>query len=186
MTPIVLDELDVPEMWQLIIWMSERSRDWVLIGGLMVASFDLEYGHPWRQTNDVDSLFDVRHARRGAIRDHVQELREIGFEFVTGRQGLGHRLARGELVIDILSTEHFPEDPLVSLNPRLETFQTRSAAYQGKRASRRPETDCVRLASQAENAGSIPVTRSPSSGCSSRSCSFSLAANHPTTKCSEA
>jgi len=40
--PIVLDELDVPEMWQLIIWMSERSRDWVLIGGLMVASFDLE------------------------------------------------------------------------------------------------------------------------------------------------
>lgn len=75
--PIVLDELDVPEMWQLIIWMSERSRDWVLIGGLMVASFDLEYGHPWRQTHDVDSLFDVRRARRGAIRDHVQELREI-------------------------------------------------------------------------------------------------------------
>jgi hypothetical protein len=131
--PIVLDELDVPEMWQLIIWMSERSRDWVLIGGLMVASFDLEYGHPWRQTHDVDSLFDVRHARRGAIRDHVQELREIGFEFVTGRQGLGHRLASGELVIDILSTEHFPEDPLVSLDPRLETFQTPGGSQAVKR-----------------------------------------------------
>jgi hypothetical protein len=61
-TPIVLDAIDEPDVWNLIRWMTERSTDWVLIGGLMVATFDLEHGDPWRQTHDIDSLFDVRHA----------------------------------------------------------------------------------------------------------------------------
>ena len=65
--PIVVDEIDEPEVWALLKWMAERSADWVLIGGLMVATFDIEHGHPWRQTHDVDSLFDVRRAARGAI-----------------------------------------------------------------------------------------------------------------------
>ena len=92
---IVVDDIDEPEVWALLKWMAERSSDWVLIGGLMVATFDIEYGHDWRQTHEVDSLFDVRRAASGAIRRHVDELREIGFEFVTARQGLGHRMARG-------------------------------------------------------------------------------------------
>ncbi len=134
---IELDEIDEPEVWALLKWMAERSNDWVLIGGLMVATFDIEYGHDWRQTHDVDSLFDVRRAARGAIRRHVDELREIGFEFVTARQGLGHRMARGDLVLDVLSTDHFPADPLVSLAPRLETFQTPGGAS--------PTKDLVRV-----------------------------------------
>jgi hypothetical protein len=117
--PIVVDEIDDPEVWALLKWMTERSSDWVLIGGLMVATFDIEYGHPWRQTHDVDSLFDVRHAARGAIRRHVEELRRDGFEFVTGHEGIGHRMTRGGLILDVLSTDHFPADPLVSLSPRL-------------------------------------------------------------------
>jgi hypothetical protein len=133
---IELDEIDEPEVWALLKWMAERSNDWVLIGGLMVATFDIEYGHDWRQTHDVDSLFDVRRAARGAIRRHVDELREIGFEFVTARQGLGHRMARGDLVLDVLSTDHFPADPLVSLAPRLETSQTPG----GSQAVKRRET----------------------------------------------
>jgi hypothetical protein len=132
-TPIVLDDIDEPEVWNLVRWMAERSSDWVLIGGLMVATFDIEYGDPWRQTHDIDSLFDVRHAARGAIRDHVDELRQVGFEFVTGREGLGHRLVRGDLILDLLSTDHFPEDPLVSLSPRLETFQTPGGSQAIKR-----------------------------------------------------
>ena len=133
---IVVDDIDEPEVWALLKWMAERSSDWVLIGGLMVATFDIEYGHDWRQTHDVDSLFDVRRAASGAIRRHVDELREIGFEFVTARQGLGHQMARGNLVLDILSTDHFPADPLVSLAPRLETFQTPG----GSQAVKRRET----------------------------------------------
>jgi hypothetical protein len=132
-TPIVLDDIDEPEVWNLVRWMTERSSDWVLIGGLMVATFDIEYGDPWRQTHDIDSLFDVRHAVRGAIRDHVDELRQVGFEFVTAREGLGHRLVRGDLILDVLSTDHFPEDPLVSLSPRLETFQTPGGSQAIKR-----------------------------------------------------
>ncbi len=131
--PIVVDDIDEPEMWALLKWMAERSPDWVLIGGLMVATFDIEYGHPWRQTHDVDSLFDVRHAARGAIRHHVDELRQHGFEFVTARQGIGHRLTRGDLILDVLSTDHFPADPLVSLSPRLETFQTPGGSQAVKR-----------------------------------------------------
>jgi hypothetical protein len=133
MTPIVLDDIDEPDVWNLIRWMAARSSDWVLIGGLMVATFDLEYGDQWRQTHDIDSLFDVRNATRGAIRDHVDELRHIGFEFVTSRQGIGHRLVRGDLIVDVLSTDHFPEDPLVSLSPRLETFQTPGGSQAIKR-----------------------------------------------------
>ena len=133
MSPIVLDEIDEPEMWNLIAWMAERSQDWVLIGGLMVATFDLEFGHPWRETHDIDSLVDVRHAAKGAIRNHVDELRELGFQFVLGHEGLGHRLARGALIVDVLSAEHFPADPLVSLNPRLETFQTPGGSQAIKR-----------------------------------------------------
>jgi hypothetical protein len=64
--PIILDDIDEPEVWNLVRWMTERSSDWVLIGGLMVATFEIEYGDPWRQTHDIDSLFDVRHAARGA------------------------------------------------------------------------------------------------------------------------
>ncbi len=130
---LVLDEIDQPEMWGLVAWMTERSSDWVLIGGLMVASFDVEYGHAWRPTEDIDSLFDVRHAARGAIRNHVTELREAGFEFVLGREALGHRLRRGDLILDVLATEHFPADPLVSLDPRLETFQTPGGSQAIKR-----------------------------------------------------
>jgi hypothetical protein len=130
---IVVDDIDEPEVWALLKWMTERSTDWVLIGGLMVATFDIEYGHQWRQTDDVDSLFDVRHAARGAIRRHVDELRQDGFEFVTAREGLGHRMRRGELILDVLSTDHFPADPLVSLSPRLETFQTPGGSQAVKR-----------------------------------------------------
>lgn len=133
MSPIVLDDIDEPDVWELIRWMAQRSSDWVLIGGLMVATFDLEYGDPWRQTHDVDSLFDVRHAARGAIRDHVEELRSVGFEFVANHAGLGHRLVRGNLILDVLSTDHFPQDPLVSLAPRLETFQTPGGSQAMKR-----------------------------------------------------
>jgi hypothetical protein len=131
--PIILDDIDEPEVWNLVRWMTERSSDWVLIGGLMVATFEIEYGDPWRQTHDIDSLFDVRHAARGPIRDHVDELRQVGFEFVTAREGLGHRLVRGELILDVLSTDHFPKDPLVSLSPRLETFQTPGGSQAVKR-----------------------------------------------------
>ena len=53
MRPIILDDIDEPEVWGLVRWMVERSSDWVLIGGLMVATFDLEYGDLWRQTDDV-------------------------------------------------------------------------------------------------------------------------------------
>lgn len=49
---------------ELVAWMTERSTDWVLIGGLMAASFDVDYDHPWRPTEDIDSLFDIRHAQR--------------------------------------------------------------------------------------------------------------------------
>lgn len=133
MRPIVLDDIDEPEVWGLVRWMAERSSDWVLIGGLMVATFDLEYGDSWRQTDDVDSLFDVRRAARGAIRDHVDELRQIGFEFVANHEGIGHRLTRGALILDVLSTDHFPQDPLVSLSPRLETFQTPGGSQAVKR-----------------------------------------------------
>jgi hypothetical protein len=133
MTPLILDEIDQPEMWELVAWMTERSSDWVLIGGLMVATFDVEYGHAWRPTEDIDSLFDVRHAPRGAIRSHVAKLREAGFEFVLGREALGHRLRRGDLILDVLATEHFPADPLVSLDPRLETFQTPGGSQAIKR-----------------------------------------------------
>lgn len=99
----------------------------------MVATFDLEYDHAWRQTHDVDALFDVRHARSGAIRTYVDDLRSTGFEFVTAQRGLGHRLTRDNLVLDVLSTEHFPADPLVSLSPRLETFQTPGGSQAIKR-----------------------------------------------------
>jgi hypothetical protein len=71
MTTIVLDEIDEPDVWELIRWMAERSPNWVLIGGLMVATFDIEHNQTWRETHDVDSLFDVRHAPKGAIRAHV-------------------------------------------------------------------------------------------------------------------
>lgn len=133
MRPIVLDDIDTPDVWALLRWMTARSSDWVLIGGSMVATFDLEYGDPWRQTHDIDSLFDVRRADRGAIRRHVEELQQVGFEFVTAREGLGHRLVRGDLVLDVLSTDHFPRDPLVSLSPRLETFQTPGGSQAVKR-----------------------------------------------------
>lgn len=92
-----------------------------------------EIDQPWRPTEDVDSLFDVRHARRGAIRRHVAELREAGFEFVLGREALGPRLRRGDLILDVLVTEHFPADPLVSLDPRPETFQTPGGSQAIKR-----------------------------------------------------
>jgi hypothetical protein len=52
---------------------------------------------------------------------------------VTAREGLGHRLVRGDLILDVLSTDHFPEDPLVSLSPRLETFQTPGGSQAVKR-----------------------------------------------------
>lgn len=42
MRPIVLDDIDTPDVWALLRWMTARSSDWVLIGGLMVATFDLE------------------------------------------------------------------------------------------------------------------------------------------------
>jgi hypothetical protein len=133
MTTIVLDEIDEPNVWELIRWMAERSPNWVLIGGLMVATFDIEHNQTWRETHDVDSLFDVRHAPKGAIRAHVDELRSTGFEFVGSQQGLGHRLTRANLVLDILSADHFPADPLVSLSPRLETFQTPGGSQAIKR-----------------------------------------------------
>ena len=45
-------------------------------------------------------------------------------------------MTRGDLVLDVLSTDHFPADPLVSLSPRLETFQTPG----GSQAVKRRET----------------------------------------------
>jgi hypothetical protein len=72
MTAIVLDEIDEPDVWELIQWMAERSQNWVLIGGLMVATFDIEHNQAWRETHDVDSLFDVRHAPKKGPRHSLR------------------------------------------------------------------------------------------------------------------
>lgn len=123
--PLNVDAVAPAQVWELVRDLAALNDQWVLIGGLMVALYDLEYGHDFRETHDVDSLFDVRRGGGGAgLRRFARQVTDtLAFTQLAGHPGVGHRFIRGDLILDVLAADHFPSTPNIEDQPKLVTFQ---------------------------------------------------------------
>ena len=118
-------------------------KDWVLIGGLMVAIH--ASGHTLtmeRETTDADIVADVR-ARQSSLAHIDRVLCEAGFvQSMSGNSNVGHRYRRGEAIIDVLAP-----DRVGDRNPLALGAGTTLSARGSTRALLRAETVIVEFES---------------------------------------
>ena len=127
--PIMVDDIDEPEMWALLKWMAERS------GGRL----DGRHVRHRVRTPLAPEPRCRQPLRCPSCRprsDPTPRRRTTPTRLRVRHSPTGNRPppdTRGDLILDVLSTDHFPADPLVSLSPRLETFQTPGGSQAVKR-----------------------------------------------------
>lgn len=98
-------------LWPFLGLLAERlPGSWILIGGQLVLLHGMEHGQlPRRETNDADTLVDVRVAPRGTI-EPASALTDMGLELEgINTDGVGHRFVGHGMAIDVLATDHLGE-----------------------------------------------------------------------------
>ena len=97
--------------WKTVLDISEivPQGSWILVGGLMTQVHAGLAGLDSRATNDVDMLVDLLASPRNA-NVVIRSLEKMGFEpQEPGLRGSAfHRMAKGDLIVDILVADHLP------------------------------------------------------------------------------
>ena len=99
--------------WNTVIEIAERINPerWLLVGGLMVQAHAMIAGRYVRATTDIDMLIDVM-ADTKNIHAVIRGLESLGFELKEpGLRGTAfHRMVKGELIVDLLVSDHLPSN----------------------------------------------------------------------------
>lgn len=140
------------QLWRTTAEVARLFADWpwVLVGGLMVAILEREYGVTVsRTTIDVDVLIDVR-AVTQATRQAASRLEEAGFVAEQTADGLAYRFVRGDDIVDVLAPDHLgPRTDIVTAPPG-KTLE----AVGGRQALERRRLVAVEVAGQTF---SVPI-----------------------------
>lgn len=126
---IAIDALDLEteRLWGTVLEVAralEGGRtSWCLVGGLMVASFAIEAGHPQRATTDIDILADARRRPSGTevVSDLLTNLGAELYEIGGLDAERGFRFELDGQVIDVLAPEGLGRPAFT--RGRLETIQ---------------------------------------------------------------
>ena len=99
--------------WDTVVKIAGRinPEKWVLVGGLMVQAHAMVAGKNVRATRDIDMLIDVM-ADTKNIHTVIRGLESLGFELIEpGLRGTAfHRMMKGELIVDLLVSDHLPSE----------------------------------------------------------------------------
>ena len=97
--------------WGTVVKIADRVNPeaWLLVGGLMVQAHAMIAGRHIRATTDIDMLIDVI-ADTKNIHTVIRGLESLGFELKEpGLRGTAfHRMTKGELIVDLLVSDHLP------------------------------------------------------------------------------
>ena len=99
--------------WDTVVNIAARINPerWLLVGGLMVQAHAMIAERYVRTTSDIDMLIDVISDTKN-IHAVISGLESLGFELKEpGLRGTAfHRMMRGELIVDLLISDHLPSN----------------------------------------------------------------------------